>query len=78
MDFILVLVHKKNGDIRLCVYFRNLNRASEKDNYQVPSMEQILQTVSSAEMFSLLDGFLGYNQVLVTNSNQLKKSFRTP
>ena len=29
-------------------------------------------------MFSLLDGFLGYNQVLMTNSNQLKTSFRTP
>ena len=29
-------------------------------------------------MFSLLDGFSRYNQVLVTNSNQLKTSFRTP
>ena len=41
-------------------------------------MEQILQTVSGVDMFSLLDGFLGYNQVLVTNSDQLKTSFKTP
>ena len=34
--------------------------------------------VSSAETFSLLDGFSGYNQVLVTISDQLKTSFRTP
>ena len=54
-------VHKKSGEIRLFVDFRNFNRESEKDNYLVPSMEMILQTVSGVEMFSLLDGFSGYN-----------------
>jgi hypothetical protein len=38
----VVPVRNKNGDIRLCVDFRNLNRASKKDNYLVPPMEQIL------------------------------------
>ena len=38
----LVPVRKKKGDIRLCVDFRNLNKSSEKDNYLVPPMEQIL------------------------------------
>ena len=38
----LVLVRKKSREIRLCVDFRNLNRASDKDNYPVPPMEQIL------------------------------------
>jgi hypothetical protein len=38
----LVPVRKKNGDIRLCVDFINLNKASEKDNYPVPPMEHIL------------------------------------
>jgi ribonuclease HI len=36
---ILVPVRKKNGEIRLCVDFRNLNKASDKDNYPVPPME---------------------------------------
>ena len=53
----LVPVRKKSGEIRLCVEFRNLNRASDKDNYPVPPMEHILQMVSGSEMFSLLDGF---------------------
>ena len=61
----LVLVRKKSGEIRLSVDFRNLNRASDKDNYPVPPMEHILQMVSGFELFSLLDEFLGYNQVLV-------------
>jgi hypothetical protein len=38
----MVLVRKKYGEIRLCVDFRNLNRALEKDNYPVPPMEQLL------------------------------------
>ena len=38
----LVLVRKKNGEIRLCVDFRNFNRSSLKDNYPLPKIEQIL------------------------------------
>jgi hypothetical protein len=71
----LVPVRKKSGEIRLCVDFRNLNRASEKDNYPVPPMEQLLQTVSGSEIFSLLDGFSGYNQVLVSEEDRLKTTF---
>jgi hypothetical protein len=35
----LVPVRKKNGDMRLCVDLRNLNKASEKYNYSMPPME---------------------------------------
>ena len=38
----LVPIRKKNGEIRLCVDFRNLNRSSLKDNYPFPKIEQIL------------------------------------
>jgi len=40
-------------------------------------MEQILQLISISKMFSLLDGFLGYNGVIVVEPNQLKTTFRT-
>ena len=73
----LVLVRKKSGEIRLCVDFRNLNRALDKDNYPVPPMEQILQMVSGSKLFSLLDGLSGYNQVLVAEEDRLKNTFRT-
>ena len=46
-------------------------------NYPVPPMEQILQMVSGSELFSLLDGFSGYNQVLVAEEDRLKTTFRT-
>jgi hypothetical protein len=48
---------------------------SNKDNYHVPLIEQILQIVSNIEMFSLLDRFLDYNQVLVTKCDQLNTTF---
>jgi len=38
----LVPVRKKNGEIRLCVDFKNLNRVSLKDNYPLPKMDHIL------------------------------------
>ena len=61
----LVPVRNKYGEIILCVDFINMKRALDKYNYLVPPMEQILQMVSGFELFSLLHGFFGYNQVLV-------------
>ena len=62
----LVPMRKKSRDIRICIDFKNLNRESLKDNYPIPTMEQILQSVFVSAMLSLLDGFFGYNQVLVS------------
>ena len=73
----LVPVRKKSGEIRLCVDFRDLNRESLKDHYPLPSMEQILQVVSGSERFSLLDGYSGYNQVMVKEDDQFKTAFTT-
>ena len=72
-----VPVRKKSGEIRLCVHFRNMNFASNKDNYPFPPMDQILQMMSGSELFSLLDGLSGYNQVLVAKQDKLKTTFRT-
>ena len=57
----LVPVRKKNGEIILCVDFRNLNRDSLKDNYPLPNIEQVLQQVMGAQRMSTVYGFLGYN-----------------
>jgi hypothetical protein len=74
----LVPVRKKNGEIRLCVDFRNLNRSSKKDNYHLPNMENILQKVTGATRMSMVDGFSGYNQVSVLPEDREKTTFTTP
>ena len=73
-----MVVRKKNGEIRLCVEFRNLNKCSKKDNYPLPKMEHLLQKVSGARVMSFLDGFSGYNQIVVHLEDQEKTAFTTP
>jgi hypothetical protein len=74
----LVPVRKKNGEIRLCVDFRNLNKCSRKDNYPLPKMEHILQKVSGSKVMSFIDGFSGYNQIVVHPDDREKTAFTTP
>ena len=74
----LVPVRKKNGEIRLCVDFRNLNRSSLKDNYPLPKIEQILQKVVGAKRISMIDGFSGYNQISMHPDDKEKTTFTTP
>lgn len=71
------LVPVNSDEICLCVDFHNLKQASNKDNYPVSSMEWILQIVSRSEMFSLLDVFSRYNQVLVGELDYIKINFKT-
>ncbi|KAH9296393.1 hypothetical protein KI387_039981, partial [Taxus chinensis] len=56
----------------------NLNQSSLKDNYPLPIMDQVLQTVTGSKMLSMLNGFLGYNQVEVAAEDQHKMAFTTP
>jgi len=74
----LVPVRKKNGEIRLCVDFINLNRCSLKDNYPVPKMDNILQRVVSSKRMSFLDGYSGVNQIVVAEEDREKTVFTTP
>jgi len=73
----MVPIRKKNEDIRICIDFRNLNKAYQKDNFPLPPMEQILQAVTGSELMSFFDGCSGYNHVLVHLDDQLKTTFRT-
>ena len=70
-------MRKKTGEIRLCVDFRNLNLASQKDNYPLPSLDEVLQIMNGSKMMSFLDGYSGYNQVMVDEEDRLKTSFTT-
>lgn len=74
----LVVVRLKNREIHLCVDFRDLNQALLKDNYPFPNMESLLQQVTRSKIMSMLDGFLGYNQVLMVEEDKYKTAFSTP
>jgi hypothetical protein len=61
----LVHVRKKSGEIRLCVDFMNLNRCPLKYNYPLPKMDHIFQKVVGSHKISILDGYSGFNQIVV-------------
>jgi hypothetical protein len=74
----LVPVRNKSGEIRLCVDLGNLNKVSLKDHYTLPKMDYILQKVVGSQKMSMLDGFLGYNQIMVHPDDREKMAFTTP
>jgi hypothetical protein len=73
----LVPIRKTTGQIRLCIDFHTLNRASIKYHFPLPNMEMILQQVARSRMMSLLDNFSGYNQIKVKMADKYKTTFIT-
>jgi hypothetical protein len=74
----LVPVRKKNGEIRLCVDFRNLNKSSLKDNYPFLKMDHVLEKVVGANRMSMINSFFGYNQIAINEHDKEKTAFTTP
>ena len=57
----MVPVKKKNGQIRYCVDFRNLNKACPKDEFPLPNMDLLINSTAGSAMSSFMDGFNRYN-----------------
>jgi hypothetical protein len=66
----LVPVRKKNGEIRLCVDFKNFKWSSLKENYPLPKMDHILEKVVGKNRISMIDGVLGFNQIVVHENDK--------
>eukprot|EP00253_Pinus_taeda_P012024 PITA_12024 len=74
----LVVVPKKNGKWRICVDYRELNKATQKDHFPIPFIDQVLDTLAGKKFFSFLDGFSGYNQIQIAPEDQDKTTFTCP
>jgi hypothetical protein len=70
-------VEKKNtGKIQICVDFRNLNRATPKDEYPMPVADLLVDSASGNKVISFLDGNAGYNQIFMAKEDVSKTAFR--
>jgi hypothetical protein len=74
----LVPINKKQGTIRVCVDYRDINKAYPKDNFPTPFVDQIIDNCARSEIFSLMDGFSGYNQINIVPADQHKTPFICP
>ena len=61
----------------MCVDFRDLNKACPKDDFPLPHIDVIVDSASSSAMYSLMDGFLGYNQIMMVVMDKIKTAFIT-
>ena len=71
-------VPKKDGRVLMCVGFRDLNKASPKDDFPLPHIDILVDNTAEHAMLSFMDGYAGYNQILMAKEDEEKTCFITP
>ncbi|KAJ6794244.1 Uncharacterized protein M6B38_231550 [Iris pallida] len=74
----IVPVTKKNGKIRVCIDFWDLNSACPKDEFLLPITDVMIDNTCGFERMSFMDGYSGYNQIKMFLEDEKHTSFRTP
>lgn len=74
----IVLARKKNGQFRMCVDYRTLNRRTIPDQYIVPRIDDALDCLSGSRWFSVLDLRSGYYQIPMGEEDKEKTAFICP
>ena len=73
----VVPVHKKDGKVRICVDYMDLNKTCPKDDFPLPHIDVLIDNATACAMYSYIDGFLGYNQILMAIIDIAKTAFIT-
>ena len=73
----IVSVPKKDGKVRMCVDYRDMNLASLKDNFPLLYIDTLVDNTAKNSLFSFMDGFFGYNQIWMALKNREKTTFVT-
>ena len=63
---------------RVCIDYRKLNLATRKDHFPLPFIDQMLERLSNHPYYYFLDGYSGYNQILIAPEDQEKTTFTCP
>lgn len=71
----IVSVLKADKSIRFFTELRDLNKACLKDGFPLPNIDMIVDMTAGYEMYSLMDGFSGYNQIKIAPEDQEKIAF---
>jgi hypothetical protein len=76
-DALVLFVKKKDGTLRLCIDFRQLNKVTMKNRYPLPRIDDLFDQLKDAKIFSKIDLRSGYHQVRIKDEDINKTAFRT-
>ena len=62
----------------ICMDFRKVNKATRKDHFPLPFMDQMLDRLARHSFFYLLNGYHGYNLIIVASKDQENTTFTCP
>ena len=63
---------------RVCIDYRKLNSATRKDHFPLPFIDQMLERLAGHPYYCFLDGYSGYNQIVIDQEDQEKTTFTCP